>query len=115
MTNIGTIHSSATQVTNVSNHQAELSTQTGTLGDKPVTSIATSKEVQQLAERTESSPITRLKDKVISLLSGAVNAIKGLLFTSKDKSVSSVVPTGQIQPLSREEMGKIALKESLKV
>ena len=113
MTNIGTIHPSATQVTNVSNHQAELSTQTGALGDKPVTSIATSKEVQQLAERTESSPIIRLKDKVISFLSGAVDAIKGL-FTSKDKSVSSVVPTGKIQPLSREEMGKVALKESLK-
>ncbi|MCG9582242.1 ADP-ribosyltransferase [Vibrio tubiashii] len=112
MTHLNATHSSATQVANVSNHQTELSAQTGALGDKPVTSIATPKEVQQLAERTESSPRTSLKDKVISWLSGAANAIKGL-FVSKDTPVSSMTPTGQTQQLSREEMGKVALKESL--
>ncbi|MEX0336335.1 ADP-ribosyltransferase [Vibrio tubiashii] len=112
MTHLNATHSSATQVANVSNYQTEMSAQTGALGDKPVTSIATPKEVQQLAERTESSSRTSLKDKVISWLSGAVNAIKGL-FVSKDKPVSSMTPTGQTQQLSREEMGKVALKESL--
>lgn len=112
MTHLSVTHSSATQVANVSNHQTEMSAQTGALGGKPVTSIATPKEVQQLAERTESSPRTSLKDKVISWLSGAANAIKGL-FVSKDKPVSSMTPTGQTQQLSREEMGKVALKESL--